>query len=352
MFWVEKITADGKVILSRYDLKSRKTIALKDVSVWPALNNKADPIANIYFYTPDLEVIFLEKGFAKLNRTVGSSEAYRAAQAKAKDAKIGWWAAPSGSPPLESLPPPTSSVEWLPLIALWGGIGTFLGSLGWVISKAIKFFRRRKIPILFLGTGGVGKSWIWIKMVNPDADLDELKKIGVSDAVREAKAQIPENFGKYLLTPVYIDTPGRMAGEQAQQLFKRKRVWLIVLAPTADDSITPSSPDPQKIDREYVARQLGYLTLPLGLLASKKIPKPTLVIIVFAKFDLFSVSAPDKPDSGEAKVLINEILRDHKAAIEHECNSAKIPVLTEFCSAREGWRTEGLMRQIKRSLFS
>ena len=78
-------------------------------------------------------------------------------------------------PPTSSHPPSKTS-RWLSIdwprvkeyVRLWGGIGTAAATAVALASYLFRVIRRTRVFLLFLGPQGVGKTWLWARLVNPE----------------------------------------------------------------------------------------------------------------------------------------------------------------------------------------
>jgi hypothetical protein len=334
-----------------------RALNYSDLSIWRKKLGVRDPTNIIYFSRPNLKTVLLKEGLATLKDPASASADDRTAQLMAKLGKKGLWAEISLVPLRRAAPPKekTKAIgveEIKSAIALWGGIAAVIATLIGIGRLVYKLTRRRKVPLLFLGVRGVGKTWLWSRMINPDISVEELNKIETSNEVRIRRASKPEPMGRYEVTPKYIDTPGGMPGQQVTELMGRKRVWIIILSPNSNKAVTIESREDLKVNSQYVAEQFGYLSLPLGLMASPKAKKPTLVILAISKVDLFSTVDPSRREFEEAKKKLSRIFSRHIAAIKDECDRRGIPHQVEYCSALLGWRTESVLRHVKGALFA
>ena len=224
----------------------------------------------IYWAQPDVALELLRNGYARLKEQSSAPLAYQEAELDARAAGKGLWESKASPPELinsgDSNWPdwPELKISILRWIDLYGGISAVIGAIIATISIIIRFTRRRRMPLLFLGPQGVGKSWLWSRIRNPDIDEDALRKIPRTDSTKRPKNVNTEPMGPYVVTPIYIDTPGGQPGAQTTELLRKSRlvrqkvVWIITLS-TTQEAVTHKSSEAEKIDNEYIYEQLGYL---------------------------------------------------------------------------------------------
>jgi hypothetical protein len=106
------------------------------------------------------------------------------------------------------------------------------------------------------------------------------------------------------------------------------------------------------VQNDYINRQHGYLSLPVGMLLARKVPKPRMVVVAIGKVDLFSEHDLMRVEGGKARTRLDELFRPHLALVKDACSRAGVPFKVEYCSALEGWRTESIMRHIQDRLFA
>lgn len=361
LYWVEYITPDGNAIVRTYESTATQSVKVPDVELWPQKVNVRDPMSELYWEEPDLTYEILRKGYGQLKNASEASLRHQEAQLDAAAVGRGLWDLKDGTSKApaehkEGLLPanflsPEKAVYW---ISVWGGVSAVLGSIALLARSLVGWWRRKRLPLVFLGAHSVGKSWLWARIKDPDITLDQLEAIDRTDVTNRTSALQPKTMGKYVVTPTYIDTPGGQPGWQVTEMLgrrwlkPRKTVWVILLSTTPLKSTTRESPEDQKIDSDYMAEQLGYLMLPLGILSSPRAPKPNMIIMVISKFDLFA----EKDDFVPAKQKLRELFRRHIERVEGECSRADVEFKLEFCSAREGWRALNIHSHIEKAIFS
>lgn len=377
VYWVELIDKDGTVVVQRFGLPVTTRVATPALDYGPNFAGVTEPLGSVWWSDQDWSEKVLRKGLAKLRDPSTASPTLREAEESAKVSRLGVWASlPPKEPPVEPAKvdpapvelgpveparadpaPPDRWREFIEFIKLWGGIGSILASLAALIAFLARLMRRTRVFLLFLGPQAVGKTWLWSRLVNPEITKTELARMGVSKLRDRYRQKTSEPFGKHELRPVYETVPGGQPGTHFDELLKRrwlvrtKSIWVVILAPTRDNSVTRADVDDRKIDTVYVAEQLGYLAVPIGALASSRSPKPAMVLAVVTKFDLFSDYDVSHAASEKGRELLASVFADHVARLKEACAKRSIPFQAEFCSALEGWRTEAMLRHIKRSLF-
>lgn len=387
IFWIERITADGRLILREYDFRSTRSLNVPEIEIWSKKLDTEDPSGFFYWDAePDLKYTLLRQGLARLKDPTSASIEYIDAEIEAKSKRIGIWADPpqSSNPPPPSSPDPSSSpssdethrsfvdkiINWN-----WKEIGSILikvilGAItlygGAAFIKLVTDWRKRhKVPIKFVGLSSTGKSWLWRRLVDPDISDKELEEIDITEFAIDKKEAKPKPMGRYEIFPVYTDMPGGKPGIQVTKLlegknkFRRlrrflipsKSVWIMMLATTPEKSVERDSDLEQKINSDYIVEQLGHLNLPLGILAAEGTPKPQMVITCIGKFDLFADNSSSDSSSKEARILLEKLFQRHISRIKEECAKQGIPSEILFCSARKGWGANDILRHISKALF-
>lgn len=347
VYWIESIEPTGEATLHTYKESEIRKNDLPSIQVWEQKIGTQDPMHLMYWTRePDITYELLRSGYARLRDERSATQIYKEAQFAAKNARLGMWNLPHPKP------------DWERLLTLYGGIGAVLAGLSAVLAFVLQIYRRRKVPLLFLGPSSVGKTWLWARIRDADISHDDLMRLDRTDVTMRESASEALPMGRYEVKPIYIDTPGGQQGWQASELlrkhwlFPRRVVWILLLSTTRLKAASRNSRDDEKIDRDYVSEQLGYLYLPLGFLAAPKAQKPSLVITVISKFDLFSERDPTTPEARPAKdQLESNVFGRHIAMIREECKRARVDFKLEHCSALNGWRTESINRHIRQVLF-
>ena len=364
MYWVERIERDGTIVVHRYNSTTAtrvRNIALEFPSAFEGIE---DPFTTISFEDRDWSEEVLRKGLAKLRNPVSAAATLRRAEGEAKAARRGVWASLPAPRPPPAPAPATAAERWnsfwnrvLAFIALWGGIGTLIASVIALIAYLVRIARRTRVYMLFLGPQAVGKTWLWCRLVDPEITKKELLKMGVSPVRDRFSQRTREPFGKHELRPVYVTVPGGQPGTHFDELLesrwfvRTKSIWIVTLAPTRDTTVTKNDADARKIDASYVAEQLGYMAVPVGAISAARVPRPAMVLVVITKFDLFSDHDATHSASVSARETLERVFADHVARVKQACAQKKIPFGVEVCSALEGWRTDALLRHVKKSLF-
>jgi len=371
VFWVEEINADGGLVLREYSSKSTRIINVPELEIWDKKLNTKDSIGLIYWGEPDWKRVLLEKGLARIKNDASLTDGYSDIEKQAKNERNGMWA--------ELMPPlPQPSKGWIDKIIGFVGWQKYeqrlrnfkewlVGFLGLstlvALVKLIKTWeKRRKVKLKLIGLSSTGKSYLWHRLLDPEITESELlKTLGhrKSDDARR-KATRSKAMGRYEITPIYYDTPGSKPGVQTAVMLEgsrgfqwlNKSIWMIMLATTPDHTISRSSPEEEKIDRDYISEQLGNLNSPVGLLASGKISPPKMVIVCIGKFDLFADNHPADSSSRDIIAELEGLFRQHIMRVENECKAKRIPSEVIFCSATKGWGTNDILRLIEKALFS
>lgn len=354
VFWARKIAPTGKMVIEKYGPSVTTELDLSDLEIWSKLE-KDDPLTYFYFDTePDWKWLLLSKGYARLKDEGKASSQYVAAQNKAKEAHLGLWADDNTDGILTTLKIVGSIV--FGLISLWGGASLY---------RALRDWRKwHQVPLILLGRPSTGKSWLWHRLVDPDVSVAELEQIP-RGVVAKRKTMRTKPLGRYEITPIPIDTPGGQSGEQVNVLMEErsllrrlvrllvraKSVWLFTLSTTPERHIDRNSTDEAKVDEYYIEQQLGHLDLPVGMLSSKRTPKPQMVIVCIAKFDVFAEHEPRSPFSKEVSEKLSGLFMRHTSLVETECKNQNIPFKIIMCSAREGWGMNEIWRQVENAIF-
>jgi hypothetical protein len=385
IFWVERITADGQLVLREYNFRSTRSINIPELEIWSEKLNTEDPSGFMYWDAePDLKYTLLRQGLARLKDATSASKEYIEAENEAKSKGVGMWSVPPQSTPSPPSSVPSSSpnpdetqpsfidkiINWnwkklgSILITFIVGAITIYGGASFI--KLITDWRKRhKVPIVFIGRPSTGKTWLWSRLLDPDISEKELSEIQRNEIAFTKRAATPKPMGRYEIIPDYTDTPGGEPGIQVTELLAEQRkfrwlrkfliptksVWIMMLATTQENSAQRESALEQKIDSEYIAEQLGHLDLPLGILASARTPNPQMVVICIGKFDLFADDDSRALSSKDARILLEKLFQKHISRIKDECEKQGIPSPIIFSSARKGWGANDILRQISKALF-
>lgn len=376
IYWIDEITADGAVIVKEYGLGPTRKVSLPEIEIWKEKLSSYHPSRVFYWdKEPDIKKMLLQNGLARLKDDGTAAPEYIEAQNEAKSQALGMWKASSAGTQPEAKPSlPARILKTLKGLN-WRDIGLVAGSLligvtGWYGGSAfiglIRDWRRRyQIACILLGRPSTGKSWLWHRMLYSNLSQEEFHKIDRTEATIRTRSTRSKPMGRYEVTPVYVDTPGAQPGQQLTSMMedsvKSRRLrrflrpsrsaWIIVLASTPDKSVTRTTEQTRKTDSAYIEQQLGHLDLPLGFLDSDRMPKPQMVIICLAKFDLFADHAPDDPSSSEVKKQLDGLFKRHISRIQNVCRRRSIPSAKVFCSAVKGWGVPDILASIEAALF-
>jgi hypothetical protein len=373
IWWADGVTPDGKIIIKGYERSSNFTRDLDGLEIWQDKLGKDNPLKHFYWNTePDWKLELLSEGAARLKDESKAAQQYIDAQNKAKNSRLGLWAAipkPSPSEQIQQKDVEQSSGISLGAI-IFGVISIILAVTGWYGGAALiqlirEWRRRHQVPLIFLGRPSTGKSWLWRRLVEPDVTLGELQSILRTETGLKKKMPRSKPLGRFEVVPIYIDTPGGRSGEQVNRLLEEKgllkwlrrvliptkSIWLIMLATTPEKNVNRNSPDDQKIDQAYIEQQLGHLDLPVGMLASSRTPKPQMVITCIGKFDLFSEHSSTDSSSGQVRERLQNVFGRHTSRIELECENQHVPHRLVMCSARQGWGANEVWRHIENAVF-
>jgi hypothetical protein len=364
LIWARRLDSNGQLLVQTYGLSSTTSLSFSDLEFPPSIFNKNDPLEIIYDDTPDWRIELLKRGLARLKNEALAAPNLRDAQESARVRGLGLWEKVSPTQTLDGQGESARAqpfftrariIEW---IKFYGGLGAVFALLVVCLRFLLRLLRKRRLYLILLGPQSTGKTWMWIRLQNPDISRHEFKKIQERSRGLEVKrSPTVEPLGRYEVQPVYIAVPGAAPGVHLMQMLRKrfwsppaKYIWIITLATTPDSSVNCDSPEALKIDSNYIAEQLGYLSLPLSVLQAPRFPKPEMLIAIIAKFDLFSGQEPNHPASASAVATLDAIFAPHIALLKEHCKK-KIPFAVERCSALEGWRVDAVARHIKRSVF-
>ena len=370
MYWSEKLMPDGKLMVRKYEVKIKTEVDLSGLEIWNGALGKDDPFDSIYWTEPDWKLEMLRRGFARLKDERNAQAKYVEAQTNAKNARHGLWSSLPAPPlPSPSLPEPESrwgtlkKAFYVVVVVVFGVTSWFGGS---AIIKLIRDWRRRhRVPLILLGRPSTGKTWLYTRLIDPDVSTQELRTIRRSDVATRKKMPKSKPMGRYEIIADYYDNPGNKPGYQVDRLLEEKgflkrigrlliptkSVWMITLATTPDVSVSNNSPAEAKVDEAYIREQLGHLDLPLGMLSSKRTPKPQMVITCINKFDLFAERDAKDSTSENAENSLRSIFLPHIKRVEEECKSQRIPFKLVMCSALRGWGAPEVWKQVEKAIF-
>lgn len=376
-----------------------KRVVLDDLELWRDMPSDASPEGYFWAEEPDFKYYLLRQGLARVKDRSTATPTWITAEDAAKAAGLGMWRSAAVPPatgsstattttgvtttPSEtsgtvatntmatdtvatdtvSAKPPTSPLAgWTPTLRQFVvAVVTFFG--GWQLLVLIwAYFHRHRLHLVLLGEPNTGKSWLWHRLTDPTISDADLRKLIKSDAVARLRhARLP--MGKYEVVPIYTDVPGNQAGEQLSQLIDRKwfrflqrllfpqrRIWLILLAPTTDAAKAIGSI--ADVDPLDLQRQLGALKLYVGVLASRKTPKPDFVAICIAKADYFMANAPDDTTSFKTRDALIHLFGEHISLIETACKEQEIRHSVIVCSALKGWGSGRILDALKRACYT
>jgi len=190
VYWVEKITPDGKLILHEYGVSSTQALEFPDLEIWKEKLGETDPFSLYLGSIPDFRLKLLESGLARLKDEASASTKYVEAQNSARAAGYGMWPRPQPSTrpspiakltptPLQAIPTPSVEPTAVPIgeiVASWPWrfiakiVLVALGLIGLpAIGKVFLLWRRRHLVYLvFVGLKSTGKSWLWNRISDPD----------------------------------------------------------------------------------------------------------------------------------------------------------------------------------------
>lgn len=410
IFWAERVTTDGKLIVNEYKLIATQEVNISDLELWSKTPNTG-PLGVIYWQKPNFKQELLKTGLARLKDENSADPQLRDIQYTAKTLRKGMWSlsptvtshpsltktphstptprptstpistatlTPTPNPTATPTPIPTpsriermikniSDTDWLRLTK--NILKFFIAAIGFYGgAEALKFIKawlnRRRVSLIMLGLPATGKSWLWKRLSDPEITQDDLREIKTSDSVqKKERGSLP--MGHYEIIPEFIDTPGGRPDEQLdnilnlkrqkwlhRKLAQRKIIWIIMLSTTPNASVQRENTWDEKIDREYIAKQEGFLALPLSVLSSSRTVKPQMVITCIGKFDLFADHPPHDSSSQKVKEHLGKLFQKHIDKIAHECEKQDVPFKSIFCSAlmKEG-DCDRVLKEIQRALF-
>jgi hypothetical protein len=301
----------------------------------------------------NVRVDLLEYGCARI---IGrpDSAAEQAAEDRAKAAHRGLWAQPSGI---------GKATHWLWVNKLFTipGFGLILAILASPILLKLgrwirRVYYRRKVDIVIAGTVAVGKTGLWIAWKNEYIQRPPVTGLNPTPRPQETGVK-PVHRGEWELRPTLIDAPGVEPWEVLQRIQRArglkglarsverkrsKRVLLCVVSPTPLEN----SPNGSPFDESYVAKQEGYLTLPIAIIGQQdKADRPDLVIMFATKFDLLANLPPRHAESAVVDTMTAKF-RAHRELVESACRRANIPFVWVVGSAKESWGIEELRRSL------
>jgi hypothetical protein len=372
MYRIEAVSQNGVVTIATYDrLPNIQTETVTGVEIWQGAIDGKHRFPVIFYGPPDAKRALIEYGFAKLTNPASESQALRDAEETAKRTGLGLW--PYVPPPAAVVPVPESPPARLPDPQLsvdaphrvnWRSavkmclsfLGILLASIG--LPDIVNLYRgwrqRNVVRIALIGLPSVGKSWIWKRLESRDVPIQELEGLGPS--IDKTEGRFPELVYRGMrLVPTCVDLPGHRMGDQVNELLTQRRlfhwlesiffpkrlVWLVVLASTPRTSVSSSDPFEKKVDTTFLAEQLGFLSLPRGVIEANKTILPRLVVACLTKVDLFCQHPPteasnDPTENGELARYMN-LYEQHTTALEKACKEKGVAFVRIPCSARMGW---------------
>jgi len=374
--YVDLEIKDGKLVYTVYKSVEVKAVDLSDLEIWEQTPTN-NPVNVFVSNDPEIEfkVVMLKKGLAKLKDGIVHQDKLLNAQEEAKQRGTGLWKetkvqekdtekSTSGSSINSS-----ESFNWLinKIISIAWYILPLSGLIG-LITILFKFFKRRKLYIVLLGSRSSGKTTIFRRLFHPEDKPEECSSPKTTIKTQKKIANEQHNWGRYEVTPVYVDTAGGKFGEQASEMLKRdsllkkfffkssKYVWVITLAPTDNSKVSKDSEDKDKKNEQFISEQFGYLSLPVAFLTGKtnsafgkqsSLATPDLVMLCINKSDLFSNS----PNDNEGKKKIEELFKKHITLIETTCKGGSFKFNCKIISACEGWDVHLVKRVIEKELY-
>lgn len=344
----------------------------------------------------------VRNGYATLKDSSTASDDYIKAQQYAKEQGNGIWkkelpkptpvnvnpptqGAPVGSFPSPILTPtakesptsqPTTGIPWSRLkdfVVFWGGFGVLVAGLVGLTFFIVAFLNKRRLFLIMLGSRSSGKTTVYKRMFHPFSQPEECVTPRATIQTDKTVSSQSVNWGKYVVSPIYVDTAGGQYGEQINSLIKRDRifrklvkpsrfVWIIVLATCQDSRITKAHADGDKLSSSFVSEQLGHLSLPLSILQSPKKPilsalmslagyswsNPDMVIACINKSDLYLQNQNDR----EGKLRLASFFNGHLGQIKQACSVSRTKFNSCIVSACEGWDTSQIRDLIERDIYS
>jgi len=208
--------------------------------------------------------------------------------------------------------------------------------LGWLLKNWIQKRRQRQVHVVLAGHSAAGKTGLWTrwkKLVAPPHNLPPTSGAKVAQIA-------PFRYGEFTIMPKVIDTAGTEPWLMRDYLYstplRAKRVLIVVVAPCP--LAATSNGDP--VDTEYVAKQAGYMNLPLSVLGGRNYGvRPHLVILFATKFDLLSTTWPGDAVSAQAVKRFEQVFADHRNLLSRQCKRNNIPFRWIIGSANSNWGT-------------
>ncbi len=205
-----------------------------------------------------------------------------------------------------------------------------------------KLFFRVPVELILAGVPAAGKSALFIRLHNPDADREEIERLEPSAAAMSKRGESITS-GKYVFYPKIRDIPGSATGKMIDQFIGfsvpgRKEVLVLVLAPAGRrmDKL-------QSADGAYLQEQSSYSEIIKAIAQSKKMKRPAAIAIFLNKCDLYgSLDGVDGQMNSEFSSIIGPI--------EKSARESKIPFIKIYGSALLGTNTGDFLSRIARRI--
>ncbi|MFI7120756.1 hypothetical protein [Amycolatopsis sp. NPDC049868] len=305
--------------------------------------------------TPDsasIRVDLLELGCAKL-ASANPVEAEKAAEAKAKQDKVGFWSTPSAA---TSTPRPSGigtwsrftdwvAQNWLALL----GLLLAIVSVPWLAKGIDRWRHRWRVDVLLTGVPGAGKTDLWTAWrdnMAPKADAKPTTAITPSNSLR------PVRYGDYTMEPCVIDgagsDPASMLNSIRRSRRRNRRVIVFVVSARRQNTATGAA-----YDHDFVAEQRGYSNFPRAILgAQDKRLRPRLAVLFLTKFDLLSSHGPWDSNSETVRLKAEQTFDEVIRAMRKDCQTAEVPFHFIIGSSKRGWGIQDLRDSVARSLVT
>ena len=360
---------NGYLTVDKHNIAQEK-ISLSGLTLWEGLDNSyriRDLIPEYLDENTNFRVYLLRKGYAKITSEKASQEE-REAQREAKLDKEGMWDI------LENFKNYTAinykNNLTLVVTIFYSMIFSIITSFGFIVWTKKKR-NEKKIKISVIGEPGSGKTALVKNIIDPGISPDNLLHIEPSRAM-EIK---PGNNSLYIPMPPYefmleiYDNPGKNNSYIWEFFFTRNDslvdkifnsnhyVLIIVLSAFSDNGLPKGSERPKvmgidKIKKDYIDRQLGYLDVVSGAIKTGVTKKPKAIIVFITKFDLFSDHPPHDSASTEIKNEVNKIFADHIDILSTAAEQNSIPYETIIGSPVRKWNVDSIVHNVATKLHS
>jgi len=397
-----------------YERKGPINVDLSDLNVSSSVIAETDPFGQQFDSPPDFKLLLIQRGWATLKDPSHATQQYRAAQSQAEQEQQASEKArkeqeqrsqiekaqeaaqqkaaeeaeqrklqeeeqkrAQGPSTAERLWDKLSSLfsaalasvsvvlirflHWLRSIWLWiVSIGLASIFANKIISLFTRLYHRirfeRRIRLLFIGLSSTGKSAIKTRLVNPDISREEILNPSENRPTSELRTDRRNECVRadgFMIFPECRDVPGSEYSAVWDELAKTAR-WryhtglVVPLSLTGSDRLNTS----RTWDENYIESQLVYIQFVAGFLKSHIYPKPKIVIIFLAKFDLLSERSPNDKSSQGEKANLEERFRAHIDIIRDACVKNDIPFETIVGSAAANWNVEQIVKVVGRRLYA